>query len=103
MAKNKYKLRYSETFRKDVKGVLFYIVNELQNPIVAENLLQLIENEINKRIENPESFKFFSLAKSNVKWYRINVNNYVIFYTVEENYITLRRFIYSKRNLDKLI
>lgn len=104
MEKNKYEIRYTETFKKEIEKVFKYIVNVLKNNIAAENLVQLIEKEIKKRSENPESFKSFKLKKNGIlKWYRINVNNYVIFYTVENNIVTFRRFIYSRRNFDKLI
>lgn len=32
-----------------------------------------------------------------------NINNYIIFYTVSNNEMKVRRFIYAKRDLDKLI
>ncbi len=104
MEKNRYEIRYTETFKKDIERVFKYIVNVLKNNIAAENLVQLIEKEIKKRSENPESFKVFKRRqKGNLKWYRIIVNSYVIFYTVDNNIVTFRRFLYSRRNFDKLI
>lgn len=104
MEKNKYEIRYSEQFNRELVDVFNYIVYELENNIAAENLMQLIEKEIKIRSESPESFNFFKLEKEGMfKWYRINVNNYVILYTVENNIMTMRRFLYCKRNFDKLI
>ena len=102
MAKKKYRIQYSELFNNDIEKVFLYIVNELKNSIAAQNLIKQIDKEIKNRSENPESFKCFKL-RSDIKWYRINVNNYSIFYTVDGNVMTMRRFLYSKRNFDKLI
>ena len=104
MEKNNYKIKYTETFKREIENVFKYIVNELQNEIAAENLLQLVKKEITERSYNPESYTPFRRKnKSTYTWYRININNYSAFYTVKNNIITMRRFLYSKRNLDKLI
>ena len=86
MEKNNYQIKYTQNFKREIENVFKYIVNELQNEIAAENLLQLIERN-----------------KSTYIWYRININNYSAFYTVKGNVMTMRRFLYSKRNLEKLI
>lgn len=104
MEKNNYEIKYTETFKKEIEEVFEYIVNELQNEIAATNLLQIIETEIIKISYNPESYKFFKLKnKGKYNWYRININNYSAFYTVEANIMTMRRFIYSKRNINNLL
>ncbi len=104
MEKNNYKIKYTEIFKKEIEEVFEYIVNELQNGIAAENLIQLIEKEIIERSYNPESYKSFKLNdKDTYTWYRININNYSAFYTVENNIMTMRRFIYSRRNFNNLL
>ena len=104
MQKNSYKIEYTETFKKEIEEVFKYIVYELKNNIAAEHLLQLIEREIIKRSYNPLIYQSFKLKnKGKYTWYRINVNNYSIFYTVENNVMTIRRFIYSKRDLTNLL
>ena len=98
------KIEYTETFKREIEEVFKYIVYELKNNIAAEHLLQLIEREIIKRSYNPLIYQSFKLKnKGKYTWYRINVNNYSIFYTVENNVMTIRRFIYSKRDLTNLL
>lgn len=103
MKENKYEVRYSELFKYEVENAIKYIIYELKNNIAAENLAQLIEKEIHKRSKCAENFKYFKLEDGQFKWYRINVKNYSIFYTVENNVMTLRRFLYGKRNIDKFL
>lgn len=104
MEKNSFEVEYSETFKKDIESVFKYIVNELRNEIAAENLLQLVEKEIIKRSYNPKGYKSFKLSDKDIYiWYKIKINNYFAFYTVENNIMIMRRFIYSRRNFNCLI
>lgn len=104
MERSNYKIKYTKTFKKEIEEVFKYIVKELRNEIAAENLLQLIEKQIIERSYSPESYKMLKLkSKNTYKWYRININNYSAFYTVEDNIMTMRRFIYSRRNFDNLL
>lgn len=104
MIKKKCKVVYTELFRTDIKNVFNYIVNELDNPIAAERLMELIKEKIEERVKYPESFSVVKISKNkNRKWYRINVKNYVIFYTVENDIIAMRRFLYSRRNYKNFI
>lgn len=100
----KYKVTYLPLFYEDLDQIIGYIINELNNPIAANNLLNEIEKSIEERIYNPTWYKEY---KTNIKrksiYYRINVKNYVIFYTVRNNIIEIRRILYAKRNLNKLI
>lgn len=103
MEKNNYKIEYSENFKKEIEEVFIYIVVELQNIIAAENLLELVNSSIIKRSNNPTIYKSFKLKNNGTyNWYRININNYCAFYTVENNIMTMRRFIYKKRNINKI-
>lgn len=104
MEKNNYKIKYAKTFKKEIEEVFKYIVNELQNEIAAKNLLQLIEEEIIKRSYNPESYNSFKPKNNGTyTWYRININNYSAFYTVKNDTMTMRRFIYSRRNINNFL
>ena len=102
--KNKYNIKYLPSFYRDLDGITDYIKYELQNEAAANRLVDEIENEINKRLQNPESFeKFQSRRKRLNTYYRIYVKNYTIFYVVIDNTMEVRRIIYYKRNFEKLI
>lgn len=101
---NYYEIKYTETFQIELENIIRYIAYELNNKIAAENLLVRIEEEINKRSKNPEAFKSFKVDKnSHFIWYRINVNNYCIFYTITNKTMEIRKITYSKRNIFDII
>lgn len=104
MAKNKYKIKYTDTFIKQFNNILKYFIYKLQNKIAAENFYDEIIKEIEKRNEYPESFeKYYSRIKRKNTYYRIYVKNYTIFYTVKDDVMEVRRILSSRRNFDKLI
>ena len=104
MKENNYRIEYTEVFKIEIETVFRYITYELKNIIAAENLLQLADKLITERSKNPESYKSFKIKESSdYTWYRININNYSAFYTVKGNIMTMRRFIYSKRNIGNLL
>ena len=103
MAK-KYRITYLPFFYKDLDAITNYIIKKLNNTIAANNLLDAIEKELLKRQLNPESYeKFHSKKKRNTIYYRIRVRNYLIFYTVQDNEMVVRRILYSRRNFDNIL
>ena len=104
MAKNKYTIKYTDTFIKQFNNITKYFIYKLQNKIAAENFYDEVIKEIEKRSENPESFeKYNSRRKRKNTYYRIYVKNYTIFYVVKNNTMEIRRILYSRRNFDNLI
>ena len=104
MAKNKYVIKYTDTFTTQFKNILKYIINKLQNKIVAENFYNEVIKKIEKRSEAPESYeKYVSNRKRKNSYYRIYVKNYTIFYVVKDNTMEIRKILYSKRNFKDLI
>jgi plasmid stabilization system protein ParE len=100
----KYTLRYLPLFEKDLTEAVNYIAVNLQNPTAAEQLVDEVETAIEKRLEMPKAFaQYLSNKPRNHPYYRINVKNYLIFYVVIGNVMEVRRFLYSKRNIDELI
>ena len=84
-----------------INGDYFYrydlniIQNELKNTIAAENLIEKVDTEINARLKNPKDFQVF-LTPNNNEYYRIYINNYVIFYTIHNNTMVVRRMFYFR-------
>ena len=83
---------------------MYYITYELKNKVAADNFY----NEVVKQIEiisnAPESYEVYKTIKDEkIKYYKINVKNYTIFYVVKDNVMEIRRIYYSQRNFDNLI
>lgn len=100
--KNNFTLKYSLTFYEDFEKIISYLRDELENYIAASNLIDSIEKEIFNRLQNPLGYEKYITKVGNV-YYRIYVKNYMIFYTVTNNVMEVRRITYSKRDLKNLI
>ncbi len=104
MANKKYEIRYLPTFISQFNNILYYITYELKNKIAADNFYTEVVKEIEIRSEAPESYEVFkTIRNGEIKYYKINVNNYIIFYVVKNNVMEIRRIYYSKRNLENII
>ena len=100
----KYKLSFLPLFEEDLNEIVDYITTDLQNPSAADRLVGDIESAINKRLEAPLSFAPFRSSKKRPHpYYRINVRNFPVFYVVINDTMEVRRVLYSKRDLDKLL
>ncbi len=101
---DKYILRYLPLFYDDLESILKYITEELHNRDAAVNLLNSVETAIKNRLPIAESFEqFHSRKERRYPYYRIYVENYIIFYVViKENGLKcmeVRRIIYRGRDL----
>lgn len=104
MANKKYEIRYLPTFISQLNNILYYITYELKNKIAADNFYNEVVKQIEIRSNSPESYEVFKTIKSEkIKYYKINVKNYTIFYVVKNNVMEIRRIYYSQRNFDNLI
>ena len=100
----KYKLSVLPLFEEDLNEIVDYISTDLQNPSAADRLIDDIEFAINKRLEAPLSFAPYPSSKKRPHpYYRINVRNFSVFYVVIDDTMEVRRVLYSKRDLDKLL
>ena len=100
----KFQLRYLPIFYEDMAEVVDYISNDLQNPTAALKLIDLTEQAILNRLENPVSFQPIRSKKDRMHpYYRININNYAVFYVVIDNIMEVRRFLYSRRDIQSII
>ena len=102
--KNKYTIKYLPEFKQELRRILEYIKNDLKNEKAALNLANKIDKAIVKRSFNPMAFQeYHSLKERARKWYRIYVGNYVIFYVVIDEIMEVRRILYKRRNLEKIV
>lgn len=111
MVQKQYKLSYLPIFYDDLLEAVNYIMLKLKNEQAAEELLNLTEMAIKERLGAPESFeKFQSMKERKYPYYRIYVKNFIVFYVVIPDEIDsnsaimeVRRFIYNRRYLEKVL
>ena len=104
MDNNKYTLRYLPLFEQELAAAKDYIANVLMNPSAALRLVDETEQVIQKRLSNPLSFECYHSVKDRKHpYYYINVRNFMVFYVVIGDVMEVRHFVYSRRDLSKLI
>ena len=109
MADTKYRLRYLPLFYEELEQKVVYIAGTLQNPQVANDLIDAVEKAILKRQPVAEAFEpYHSMRERKYPYYHICVNNFVIYYVVIDDedvdkIMEVRRFLYNKQNRDKLV
>ena len=104
LPKSKYEIRYLPLFESDLAEAVMYIADVLKNETAAKKLIDDAEAAILKRADSPLSFPQYPTSKKRKdKYYRINVGNFSVFYVVIGNVMEVRRFIYSRRDLDNIL
>ncbi|MBO6231488.1 MAG: type II toxin-antitoxin system RelE/ParE family toxin [Ruminiclostridium sp.] len=104
LPESEFEIRYLPLFEHDLAEAALYISEVLMNETAANKLIDDTEAAILKRAKSPASFKPYRSAKKREhEYYRINVGNFSVFYVIVGNVMEVRRFIYSKRDIDSLL
>lgn len=101
-----YSYRFTEKAQHDLVNILQYIDSDLNNRTAAQTLGRKIFATIDSARSFPESGKLVEnefLSDKTVR--RLLVDNYTVFYKVEEKEKTLYilRIVYGKSNLDEIL
>lgn len=100
----RYELRILPLFEDDLSEIVDYITYRLRNPIAAERFVDDVEAAIYERLCCAESFEPYpSTIEREHPYYPIQVRNFTIFYVVIGNIMEVRRILYSRRNLKKIL
>jgi addiction module RelE/StbE family toxin len=99
-----YKIHYLPLALDDLKEIVRYITYKLEAPRAAERLILKIEREMKKIADNPYRCHIFSSAEKLKNEYRVlHVNNYSLFYVVENEKVEIYRVIYARRDIPKIL
>jgi plasmid stabilization system protein ParE len=94
-----YTLKLSEPFINDVDKSVCYIKHTLQAPVAAKNLKEEVKKAYKKIKETPFIYPAVPDKYLASLGYRfIMVNNYMMFYVVEDKIIYISRFLYGHRD-----
>jgi plasmid stabilization system protein ParE len=100
----KFELRYSPLFYEDLDKITDYLLFELKNELAAKTLIKNSEAAIKKRLGSPLSTApYRSISSRPHQYLRILVGNYLIFYVVIDNVVIVRRMLYGRRDLDRIL
>ena len=101
---NQYNIEYSKEAREDLIEIKLYIKYNLQEPETAQKLISKIRFEIDKLKTNPQMFAIIDddfIKKFETR--KLIVDNYIVFYRIQNNNIQTARIMYGKRNWINLL
>lgn len=92
-----YHLHITSVAQRDISQAADYIEFVLKNPKAADDLLEGTDQKINALLPFPQEHPIVEdklLAAWGIRFTQIK--NYLAFYVVEENQVTVIRFLYAK-------
>ena len=101
---NQYNIEYSKESRKDLIEIKRYIKYNLQEPETAQKLISKIRCEIDKLKTNPQMFAIIDddfIKKFEIR--KLIVDNYIVFYRIQNSNIQIARIMYGRRNWINLL
>ena len=94
-----YKIHYLPIALDDLKSIVRYITYKLESPRSAERLISKVEKEVQKIANNPFRCHLFVSPEKLKHEYRVlHIENYSLFYVVENEKIEIHRVIYKRRD-----
>lgn len=101
MEKKKYNVQYSTSFNKELVEAMDYLTNVLSNPNAANKLIKELEEKVKILAVFPRIFS--PQIHNDDIVYKFKIQNYSVFYYIQDNTITICNIFYSKRNLSDLL
>ena len=95
----KYNIEYSMESKQDLIDIKRYIKYNLQEPNTTQKLITNIKNEIDSLKDNPEMYSV--IDDDIIKRFKIRklvVDNYIVFYRINDENIQIVRVMYGRRN-----
>jgi addiction module RelE/StbE family toxin len=99
-----YKIHYLPLALDDLKSIVRYIADTLESPQAAENFLSKLDREVLKIADNPFRCRLYAPSEKLKYDYRVlHINNYSLFYEVENKKIEIHRIIYSRMDTVRIL
>ena len=95
----KYNIEYSMESKQDLIDIKRYIKYNLQEPNTAQKLITKIKKEIDSLKDNPEMYSI--IDDDIIKRFKIRklvIDNYIVFYRINNENIQIVRVMYGRRN-----
>lgn len=97
-----YNLTFLPLFEEDLNRIVDYISLQLQDPKAALQLVEQVYAAIQERLPFAESFeKLVTKKDREATYYRIYVNNFMVFYVVQGTTMEVRRILYGRQDWKK--
>ena len=101
-----YQVYITSTAEHDIIQAVDYIEFSLKNPTAADNLLDVVAEQIGSLADLPQKFRLVDdpvLASFGIRF--VTINNYLTFFTIDEENKTviIVRFLYQKSNWTSIL
>lgn len=98
------KIRVTPAALNDLKEIRSYIENDLSNPIAANNVIKCIIDDYSCLEISPLMGPSLSTKVPFDTDYRFIVSgNYLVFYKADDEYVSIYRILYGRRDYLKII
>lgn len=104
-----YKIEMSDKADKDLEDIFDYISDELFNPLAAIDLMDTLEETIQRRLEQfPYAYPVHTFLESlGIEYRRTIIENFTVFYriveTEKEKMVIVNHIVYSARDVEKIV
>ena len=99
-----YKVKYLPLALDDLKSIVKYIAYTLDAPRTVEKFLVKFDKEILKIESNPFRCPvYYSPEKLKYEYRVLHIDNYSLFFTIDNKYIEVHRVIHSKRDIVNIL
>lgn len=98
------KVIFTETARQDLNSIMEYISIRLCNHFAANNLFNHIFKTIDNIVNYPSSYPLVEneyITNKNIR--KAVIDNYSLYYVVENQIVKIVRIIYNKRDISEII
>lgn len=99
-----YDVEYSKESKQDLIEIKQHIKYNLQEPEIAQKIISKIRKQINDLKNNPEIYVIIDddmISKLEIR--KLIVDNYIVFYRINNNNIQIVRVMYGRRNWINLL
>ena len=98
----KYRIEVTAQAICDMRGIYEYIAFDLQAPEHATKQLERLEKQISNLESMPKRFQLHKKALWASKGlHQMPVDNFIVFYLINQELVTIIRVMYSSRDSDK--
>ena len=101
-----YRVDISDPAEEDLRDIVRYISSQLDAPITAMNMLEVIEDALSKLSEMPNRCPIVRDERLAAMGYRrLEIKNYAAFFTVNEKdkVVDVERILYARRDWANLL
>ncbi|MDZ7764066.1 MAG: type II toxin-antitoxin system RelE/ParE family toxin [Melioribacteraceae bacterium] len=102
MKRDKFQIRFLRIAEEDLLEIITYIA--LDNTTAAEKFAEKIENKVSKLGSNPLIGKRpREIEFKNLNYFYLIIDNYLVFYTIEDKTIFIHRILHSARDYKSIL